>query len=132
MSDRLPFDIATSAYHAHDDVLGEADGFTVARERAEYGMHGRSIKGDPTLTAEERVWTTYADWYVFMLGGDDPADCLAHLRRHARTWPCPYTDRYLAEITPRLEVAAERRAALRERRDVAAWARREHGNPLSY
>jgi len=128
VSERLPFDLATSAYHAHDGVLGEADGFTVARERDEYAMHGRAIRGNPVLTDAEQVWTVYADWYVFTLAGDDPAACLAQLREHARSWPCAYSDRYLAEVVPRLLVAAERQAALKERRDVATWARRDHGN----
>ena len=110
MSDRLPFDIATSAYHAHDDVLGEADGFTVARERAEYGMRGRSIKGNPLLTPMEQKWEAIADGCVFMLAHDDPAYCLAELHALVATLPTPHTARYLAEVGPKLKATIAARA----------------------
>jgi hypothetical protein len=104
--------------YRHTDCDGVVDDFAVARELAEERMHGRALRYVFGLTAAEETWTRVADWLVFLFGADDPAECLACLRD-------------LAEVGPRLEVAAERRAALRERRDIAAWARRDHGDPLS-
>jgi hypothetical protein len=118
--------------YRHTDCDGVVDDFAIARELAEERMHGRALRYVFGLTAAEETWTRVADWLVFLFGADDPAECLASLRDHAASMPCPYTARYLAEVGPRLEVAAERRAALRERRDIAAWARRDHADPLSF
>ena len=123
----------------HTDHEGVVDDFAIARELAEERMRGRAFRNVPGLTEAERAWSVRADRMVFLLGADEPAECLAWLQAHAADWTAPgtnggapYPTRYLAAVTPRLKVAAERRAALRERRDVATWARREHGNPLSF
>jgi len=124
-----------------DDIV---DDFAIARELAEEGMRGRGLKASPGLTAEESEWAACADEEVLLMGALCPAECLDFLRAHAASWTVepsaediargviPYPTRYLAEVVPRLLVAAERQAALKQRRDIAAWARREHGNPLSY
>lgn len=123
-----------------DDIV---DDFAIAREMAEENMRGRGLKASPGLTEAERSWAARADRLLYLMALE-PAECLVMLREHAAGWTVepspqdiargviPYPTRYLAEVGPKLVVAAERLAALRERRDIATWARREHGNPLSF
>ena len=122
-TERLPFDLEASERDHTDAVTGEIDMVSVARDRAEHNMHGRSIKGNPLLTPEERKWEAVADRYVFLMGADDPAYCLAELNELVRTWPTPHTARYLAEVGPKLEAriaerALNRRLTIQERARV--------------
>ena len=109
-TERLPFDLEASERDHTCPETGEIDVVAVARDRAEHAMAGRSIRGNPLLTPEERKWEAIADRYVFLTGADDPAYCLAELHALVRTWPTPHTARYLAEVGPRLEAAIEARA----------------------
>jgi len=122
-TERLPFDLEASERDHTDAVTGEIDMVSVARDRAEHNMHGRSIKGNPLLTPEERKWEAVADRYVFLTGTEDPAYCLAELTELVRTWPTPHTARYLAEVGPKLEAriaerALNRRLTIQERARV--------------
>jgi hypothetical protein len=120
-----------------DDIV---DDFAIARELAEDRMKGRSFRGSPGLTADERAWAARADSELFFLGSDAPAEALAFLREHAAGWEAepsaadiargviPYPTRYLAAVTPKLLVNAEHRAARLERRPVAGWALRDHND----
>ena len=122
-TERLSFDLEASERDHTDAVTGEIDMVSVARDRAEHNMHGRSIKGNPLLTSEERKWEAVADRYVFLTGADDPAYCLAELNELVRTWPTPHTARYLAEVGPKLEAriaerALNRRLTIQERARV--------------
>ena len=113
-SERLPFDLEASERDHTCPETGEIDMVSVARDRAEHNMHGRSIKGNPLLTPEERKWEAIADRYLFLTGSDDPAYCLAELNELVRTWPTKHTARYLAEVGPKLEARIAERALMKK------------------
>ena len=101
----------------HTDRGDVVDDFAIARELAEERMRGRAFRNVPGLTEAERAWAVRADRMVFLLGADEPAECLAWLQAHAADWTAPgtngvapHTARYLAEVGPKLEATIAARA----------------------
>ena len=116
------------------DPEGVIDDMGAAKEAREDRERGTVTRGSgwlacATMAPDVAAWTRQADSLVFLLACD-PVGLLPELRRIAGPRPYPaHIARYVDEVEPRVAAAAERQMAMRERREIAEWARWTPGAP---